>query len=146
MAQVRFHFARLFIAVAFFACLAVAQAASAQAPQDETERQLQAAGRAAGYAQASDPRIIVAIRIRQMLGLVGIVMVIINIYAGFKWMTAGGNEEAIEHSKKLIRNAVIGLIIVLTAYAITIAATNLAFGRSLSTGAGSGARLEDLFR
>jgi len=36
------------------------------------------------------------------------------------WMTAGGNDEKIEKAKKLISAAVIGLIIVLLAWAIVI--------------------------
>jgi hypothetical protein len=57
-------------------------------------------------------------------------------------MTAQGNENAIAESKKTIINATIGLIIILSAYAITILVTNLALGRKLSTGVNSGGTLD----
>ena len=41
------------------------------------------------------------------------------IYGGFVWMTARGNTQAVDTAKDLIYSAVIGLIIVLAAYAIT---------------------------
>ena len=54
------------------------------------------------------------------LGLLALVAVVMIIAGGFMWMTAGGNEEKIEKAKKLISAAVIGLIIVLLAWAIVI--------------------------
>jgi amino acid transporter len=53
------------------------------------------------------------------LSFIGVIFLILMIYAGFKWMTAGGNEEETKKAKELIIAAVIGLIIVLSAYAIT---------------------------
>ena len=53
------------------------------------------------------------------LSILASIFVILVIVAGFQWMTAGGNEEKISKAKKNISNAVIGLIIVLSAYAIT---------------------------
>ncbi|MBM4177517.1 hypothetical protein FJ208_01820 [Candidatus Gribaldobacteria bacterium] len=54
------------------------------------------------------------------LGLLALVAVIMIIVGGFQWMTAGGNEEKVDKAKKLISAAVIGLIIVLLAWAIVI--------------------------
>ncbi|MDO8626083.1 MAG: Ig-like domain-containing protein [Candidatus Magasanikbacteria bacterium] len=67
---------------------------------------------------AGDIRLIVARIIRIALGLLGIVLLVLILYAGYLWMTAGGNEEKIAEAKKLITNAVIGLAIILSAYAI----------------------------
>jgi hypothetical protein len=53
------------------------------------------------------------------LGVLGSVFVIIVIYAGFLWMTAGGNEEQVTKARKLMTNAVIGLIVIMMAFAIT---------------------------
>lgn len=53
-----------------------------------------------------------------LLGFLGVIAVVIILYAGFRWMTAAGNEEAIGQAKKMMGAAVIGLVIVLTAYAI----------------------------
>ncbi len=65
-----------------------------------------------------DIRLIIARIIRVALSLVGIVLVCLMIYAGYLWMTAGGNDEQITQSKSIIRNAVIGLAIILSAYSI----------------------------
>ncbi len=54
-----------------------------------------------------------------MLAFVGILFFILIIYGGFIWMTARGNEQEVTKAKDLIMAAVIGLVIVLAAYAIT---------------------------
>ncbi|MFA6486252.1 MAG: Ig-like domain-containing protein [Candidatus Magasanikbacteria bacterium] len=67
---------------------------------------------------ATDIRIIIARVIRVALSLIGIIMLCLILYGGFLWMTAGGNDEQIGQAKKVIRNAVIGLAIILSAYMI----------------------------
>ncbi|MFA5061839.1 MAG: Ig-like domain-containing protein [Patescibacteria group bacterium] len=67
----------------------------------------------------TDIRVIVANIIRTALGLLGIVALVLVLYGGYTWMTAGGNEEKIAQAKKILVNAVIGLAIILSAYAIT---------------------------
>ncbi len=67
---------------------------------------------------AFDIRLIIANIIRWLLGLVGLVLVVLIMYAGYLWMTAGGNEEQITQAKGVMRNAVIGLAIILSAYSI----------------------------
>lgn len=66
----------------------------------------------------TDIRVIIANIIRVGLGLIGIILVVLLLYAGFLWLTAGGNEEQITTAKAIIKNAVIGLAIILSAYAI----------------------------
>jgi len=53
------------------------------------------------------------------LGLLGIVAVVIVLAGGFKWMTSGGNEEKSTEARKLIFAGIIGLAIILSAYAIS---------------------------
>ena len=53
------------------------------------------------------------------LGFLGLIFVILMIVAGFRWMTAAGNEEEVKKAQGIIRTAIIGLVIVLTSYAIT---------------------------
>jgi len=53
------------------------------------------------------------------LGFLGIVAVVIVLLGGFKWMIAGGNEEKTNEAKKLIVSGIIGLAIILSAWAIT---------------------------
>ncbi|MDD2681112.1 MAG: hypothetical protein PHE20_03375 [Patescibacteria group bacterium] len=62
---------------------------------------------------------IIAIVIQAALGLLGIIFVVIMVFAGYRWMTSAGNEEAVKTSQQMITRAIIGLIIVLMAYAIT---------------------------
>ncbi|MBU4453033.1 pilin [Candidatus Parcubacteria bacterium] len=54
-----------------------------------------------------------------ILTFLGIVLLVLVIYAGFLWMTAGGDAEQTKKAKDYMINAVIGLIIVLAAYAIS---------------------------
>lgn len=67
----------------------------------------------------ADARTTTATIIRSALGLLGIVTTCLIMYAGFKWMTAGGNEDDIATAKKTMTAAVIGLLIIMSAYAIT---------------------------
>ncbi len=57
--------------------------------------------------------------IKVALSLIGTIFLILTIYAGFLWMTAGGNEENVEKATKIIKFAVVGLIIILASYSIT---------------------------
>ncbi len=61
----------------------------------------------------------VASIINVALGLLGIVAVVIVLIGGFEWMTAGGNEEQTTKAKQRILAGVIGLAIILSAYAIS---------------------------
>lgn len=66
-----------------------------------------------------DVRVTIARVIRVAMSLLGIVMVVIVLYGGFLWMTAGGNEDKVGEAKKWIYSGVVGLIIILSAYAIS---------------------------
>ena len=121
--------------------------ASAQESDASAEmgRQLQAAAGQNGAALGApvDPRVTVVLIIRVLLSLTTLVLIGLNIYAGVQWMTAGGNEEQVTGAKTTIRNATIGLIIVLSAYSITIFAANLA--RGYSTGGGARTPVQNFF-
>jgi len=68
--------------------------------------------------ERNDIRVMVARVIRIVLELLGVIALAIIMYAGFKWMTAGGDETKIEEAKKQLTNGVIGLVIILAAFAI----------------------------
>jgi len=57
--------------------------------------------------------------IQLVLGLLGLIALVIVLYAGFMWMTSAGNEEKISQAKKMLVAGVIGLVIILASYAIT---------------------------
>lgn len=50
--------------------------------------------------------------------VVGIILIVLMVYAGFLWMTAGGKEDQIKTATAIIKNSIIGLIITLLAYGI----------------------------
>lgn len=62
--------------------------------------------------------------IQWVLGILALVAVVMIIYGGFVWMTAGGAEDKVDQAKRIITAAVIGLIIVLLAWAIVIFVAN----------------------
>jgi hypothetical protein len=70
----------------------------------------------AGY---PSPEKIVAQVIQIALSFLGVIFLILMIYGGFIWMTGRGNEEQVKKAQGLIQAAVIGMIIVVSAYAIT---------------------------
>lgn len=74
-------------------------------------------GAATGLGEV-DPRIAAANIINIALGLLGIISVAIVLFAGFKWMTSAGNDEAVGSAKKMLVAAIIGLVIILSAYII----------------------------
>ena len=68
---------------------------------------------------SSSPLTTVALLINSIMVILGIVAVGIVLLAGFKWMTAGGNDEKVTEAKKLMGAGVIGLVIILSAWGIT---------------------------
>ncbi|PLX26576.1 hypothetical protein C0581_04050 [Candidatus Parcubacteria bacterium] len=66
-----------------------------------------------------DPRIIITSIINVTLGLLRIIATVLILYAGFRWMTSGGNQESVDTAKKTLFAAVVGLVIILSAYAIS---------------------------
>jgi len=63
--------------------------------------------------------IIIGTIIKTALGLVGIIFLVLMVYAGFIWMIARGDEAKVEKAKDTIINCIIGVVIVASAYAIT---------------------------
>ena len=53
------------------------------------------------------------------LSTLGVVFLILMIYGGFIWMTANGKEDRVTKAKNLITAAIIGVILVVSAYAIS---------------------------
>lgn len=70
-----------------------------------------------------DPREIVANIIKILLGFLGTIAVVLIIYAGFLWMTAGGKPDNTKKAKDIMSAAVIGLVIILISYGITLFVT-----------------------
>lgn len=102
-------FAVVFLLIAFLPLLALAQGAD----NDFGLSQIQDSG--LGTASLV---VIIANIIRVILGVIGVVLLVLILYAGFLWMTSSGDDEKIAKAKKIILRAVIGLIIMLSAFTI----------------------------
>ena len=63
-----------------------------------------------------------------LLALAGLVAVIFLIVGGFRYITAGGNEEAAESGKKTITNAIIGIVVIILAFVIVRVVSNAVIG------------------
>ena len=75
------------------------------------------------YGQSSDQPsnsmvMVMARIIKVFLDLLGIIFLALLVWAGFKWMTAGGDEDKVKEAKSQITTAVIGLVIIFAAYSI----------------------------
>jgi len=73
----------------------------------------------AGLTTQSTPKSMITDITGYALGFVGVIVFLNILFAGYQWITAGGNEEIVTKAKTRIKNSIIGLIIVLAAYAIT---------------------------
>lgn len=54
-----------------------------------------------------------------IFSLLGVIFIILTIYGGFLYMNARGNEEQTKKAIAMITQALIGLVIILAAYAFT---------------------------
>lgn len=78
--------------------------------------------RAAGY--NCDPRDetyfaeVFGVIVFALLSYLGVIFTILIVYGGLRWMLARGNESEVLRAKGVIRHAVTGLIITLSAFSI----------------------------
>lgn len=72
-----------------------------------------------------DPETIVIALINWVLGILALIAVIFILFGGFRWMTAGGNEESVETAKKILIAAIIGLVIIMAAWGIALYAVTV---------------------
>lgn len=71
---------------------------------------------------------------QMFISIFGIIFICYIIYGGYLWMTAGGNEEKITRAKKLIRDGIIGLIIIFSAAGIYLFIKTALIGSSAPVG------------
>lgn len=108
----KFATALLFALVIFFGSVA-------HADDYGIEKTAGAANLKKSVAGSSDVPGLVGAIVKIALDLTGIIFFALILVAGFRWMTARDNSEVIDKSKDTIEHAVVGLIVVLAAYAIT---------------------------
>jgi hypothetical protein len=92
---------------------------SQAAPSDALEKLKAVGGEAYGAEEPTPLPELIGNIINIGLSVLGIVAVILFIYGGYLWMTGRGKEERITKAKETLEAAIIGLIIILAAYAIT---------------------------
>lgn len=54
-----------------------------------------------------------------ILSIVGTVFFILMVYAGYLWLTAAGNSDRADKGKRILTEAVVGIVITLASLAIT---------------------------
>lgn len=81
---------------------------------------LDAIANPAGYGTLLTPTYLAGYYIGIILSFVGVIFLGLMIYAGYTWMMAQGVQSEVAKAKTLIKQAVIGLLIVVLAYTITM--------------------------
>ena len=106
--------------LSFFPLLAAAQETPKETGVSKVLRGLGTSATTAGLTKKSlDAPELIGNLLAVVLGFTGTIFFILVVYAGLMWMTAVGNEESIKKAQSILKTAIIGLIIVLSAYAIT---------------------------
>lgn len=112
--------------VLFFSLTSGAQQVFAAAPpplaglQKEINEKLANTANIGGYSRTrGDLATVIGGVIFGILSILGVVFVTLIVYAGFKWMLAQGEEQKIDEARNLIIHSIIGLAIILAAYAIS---------------------------
>ena len=73
----------------------------------------------AGYGGSTASITLIAGRILQAgLALIGIAFLIMMLYGGILWLTAGGEKGNVEKASRLLRNAVIGTVVIVASYSL----------------------------
>lgn len=73
-------------------------------------------GNAVGLTGNKTPEQVAGQIINTILGFLGVLFLLLTIYAGFLWMTASGDPKKSEKARDILKSAIIGLIVILAAY------------------------------
>lgn len=77
------------------------------------------AGTQAGFAVEATTADTVGGFLNGLFAVLGIVLVVLLVYGGFLYLTAAGNEQQVTKAKDVIKNSIIGLVIIVSAFAIS---------------------------
>lgn len=125
----------LFLAILFLAGSSACYAGLFLEDNDSEFNQTESFRLGSGFAESDETTMaqVVATVIEAFLGLLGIIFLVLIVYAGYNWLTARGEEEKVNKAKDTLWRAIIGIIIVVGAYVITYFVLN-----NLPWGAGGG--------
>lgn len=116
---------KIIITLAIICTLSLPVFVSAQGLQDAGTNLGKIGGaNGAGLGVTGDLPTAISTVIKAILSLVGTIFLALTIYAGILWMAAQGEEEKAKKARDIITMAVIGLIITMSAYAITYFVTS----------------------
>lgn len=73
-----------------------------------------------GVATISDLQVVFKNVVGDLLGLAGIVLFIVLLMGGFKYMTSGGDPKAVDSAQKTITYAIGGLLVILLSFLILV--------------------------
>ena len=96
-----------------------------------------------GLGNFGEPTQIIIIVGTTILGIIGVVVVGMIVYGGIIWMTAAGNQEKVTKGRKMVVGAVIGLIIITSAYGIAQLVYSSVGGQAGTQGGGGGSGTDD---
>lgn len=88
-----------------------------------------------GYAAATDTSAagLAGTVAKTFLSILGVIFLILMLYSGYNWMIAHGDEQKVNKAKDTLRTSIIGLIIVVSAYAISAYVINKIVGGVTTT-------------
>lgn len=119
MRRLRLQPGVLMVILAGVAVISVGALVSLSASAQTTSFSIEDIGSSIGLGSADLRQTVINI-LQWVLGILGLVAVSFIIYGGVLWMTANGRQERIDKAKRVILSAVIGLVIVLIAWAIVL--------------------------
>lgn len=94
--------------------------AAAMAQLSDAQTDLAEVGEAIGTdATTNDLPTLIGNIISALLSVLGIIFVVLVVYAGFLYLTAAGDDTKVKKAKTLLTQSIIGLVIIVAAYAIS---------------------------
>jgi len=107
--------------IILFLCFAPLFAQAAQSDVvNQAMNQVQKATEQAELADPVAPQSIIADVIRRILSLTGALFMVLIVYGGYIYVTAHGEDEQVQKGTKIVTAAIIGIVVVLIAYSITM--------------------------
>lgn len=116
----KFHKVLLTLGIVVAATVTLSSTSLAASLKDQINQQVGVSQQKAGVADAGDPQQIVIGIVNSMLGVVATGCIALIVWAGFVWINARGDESKVEKARNTIRGAVIGLIIITSAWGVTL--------------------------